>query len=570
MFRYCFTGPGASRSLLALALSLLASSTFAHPLGNYSVNQYVLFDLRSDEFRLFYLLDMAEIPSFREMELLDGDMDNAVSDAEIDAYLEERIPQLLSGLELTRDGEALALRLLSQRLEVHEGTGAMPVFNVFLEVTPVDWAWPGQDEGMLLDFRSENHADARGYRESKVLLDGRFEIDYGPWPEKELKYLVLLDWDDKDNPIFQNFNSRFLLDLSPGAGNTLASLPELPDFSWTATARAEEDAATLIAEGGRTFTVGEGPVTQPETVVAEAVMPPAPAGAVTASEPPAPPEDRVTVVQPTRRAEPSRSKRSEHLIGRVSEIIRTKELTLPVVLLAFGIALVLGMGHALAPGHGKTVMAAYLIGERGTVWHAFVLGAIVTCTHVWSVILLGMVTLYAAEQFSEEQVTFWTGVASGIIIVAIGLALFHRRLSAYLAARKALQHGPDGNAQSHVVSTEDRSPPTYGSVMWLGISGGIVPCPAALIVLLLAIKFGRLQLGLLLLLAFSLGLAAILVAIGIAVVKAVGRIRKTIGERSTVLLALPVVSSVLITILGLWVVVWTLLQFNVIAFTAIA
>ncbi len=93
-----------------------------------------------------------------------------------------------------------------------------------------------------------------------------------------------------------------------------------------------------------------------------------------------------------------------------------------------------------------------------------------------------------------------------------------------------------------------------------------MPCPAALIVLLLAIKFGRLAMGLWLIVAFSFGLAIVLVAVGIAVVRASGEIRKRIGERSPLLLGLPVVSSVLITVLGAWVVLWTLLQHNVIVF----
>ena len=624
MFHRCFTRPKALLGLLALTLPLLTSAASAHPLGNYSINQYTLFDLRSDEFKLIYLLDFAEIPSFREMDLLDSDMDNAISDSEIDAYFEKRVPQFLSNLELSRDGESLSLRLLSQRLEVYEGIGAMPVFNVFLELTPVDWTWPAPDEGMTLEYRSSNHKSARGYRESKILLDGRYEIDYGPWTEGELKYLVLVDWDDKENPLFQSFYNRFLLDLSPGSAKTLAGLPEVPDFSWTATARAEKDTFALMAKGGRTFAAGEGPISEPKTIVAQAAGPPAPAGTELTAEASAAPATKVTVVRATRRPEASRSETSEHLIGRVSEIIRTQELTLATMLLALGIALLLGMGHAFSPGHGKTVMAAYLIGERGTVWHAFALGVIVTFTHVWSVLLLGIVTLYAGEKFTEAQVTFWTGVASGIIIVIIGVVLFIQRYSAYVLARQAHrhQHGHDhahshdhpdhshdhahahdhhdhshehahshehdhehthdhvhshdhdhehvhrhglfGKSHSHVVETEGGAPPSYSSVIWLGVSGGIVPCPAALIVLLMAIKFGRLQLGLLLILAFSVGLAAVLVAIGIAVVKASGRIRKAIGERSPILLALPVVSSVLITILGLWVVVWTLLQFNVI------
>ena len=121
-------------------------------------------------------------------------------------------------------------------------------------------------------------------------------------------------------------------------------------------------------------------------------------------------------------------------------------------------------------------------------------------------------------------------------------------------------------SHSHVVETKDGNPPTYKSILWLGISGGIVPCPAALVVLMLAINIGRLAFGLLLILTFSLGLAAVLVAIGVAVVRASGEVRKHIGARSPLLLALPVLSSVFITILGLWMVLYTLIQHRVVVF----
>ncbi len=108
------------------------------------------------------------------------------------------------------------------------------------------------------------------------------------------------------------------------------------------------------------------------------------------------------------------------------------------------------------------------------------------------------------------------------------------------------------------METEDGTPPSYKSILWLGVSGGIVPCPAALIVLLAAINIGRLPFGLLLIVSFSIGLAAVLVALGIAVVRASGEVRKRMGERGPLLLLLPVISSILITALGLLLVFNTL------------
>jgi ABC-type nickel/cobalt efflux system permease component RcnA len=117
------------------------------------------------------------------------------------------------------------------------------------------------------------------------------------------------------------------------------------------------------------------------------------------------------------------------------------------------------------------------------------------------------------------------------------------------------------HGHSHVVKTDDDSPPSIWSILGLGISGGIVPCPSALIVLLLAIQFKRLAYGLWLILSFSLGLALVLVVIGIIVVRTAGVVRKSTGEGAA-LAMLPVISSVLITILGLALLVGTFFQYG--------
>lgn len=310
-----------------------------------------------------------------------------------------------------------------------------------------------------------------------------------------------------------------------------------------------------------------------------------------------------------------RERQPEWFAGRLTEGLRSEELTFSVFLLGLALAIGMGMGHAFSPGHGKTVMAAYLIGERGTYWHAFLLGVIVTVTHTWSVLLLGIVVLFFSEFVSTELIQFWTGIASGAIILVIGVLLFRHRYTEFVAARLALaghahghhhhdhehghrhghthdhshdhshdhdhdhahdhdhdhhhhhgwlgHHHHDGpGGHSHVIAGKDGKPPSFWSILWLGISGGIVPCPAALIVLLLAIRLGRLTYGLALIVAFSVGLAAVLIAIGFLVVKTAGAVRERTG--GTWLKALPVASSVLITLLGGWVVVWTLIEYNII------
>jgi len=576
--------------ILILFLAFLpAVHANAHPLGNYSINQYTILDLRGQAPRIFYLLDMAEIPSLKEIDRLDANYDNKFTDEEIAAYLDWRVPDTARNLNLTLDGAQVPLRLLSQRVEIFEGTGGMPVVNLYIEVEPDHWAWPDREKPFVLEFRSANHEAAQGYRESYTLMDGRFKAFTGPWPQdKELKYLTLVLEDEKKNPLFQSFYNRFRLELAPGDPVAPKNIPLTPDFSWTATARAPGDQMILLTKGAKTFDGG---------ILLAVNAPPAPLATAPAEAALAPTADDTTVtpIRPDKPGPPGSKSRFnlivDTLTDRVNGIIKNDRLTPPLVALALLIAALMGAVHAFTPGHGKTVMAAYLIGERGTMLHALVLGLVVTVTHVWSILALGVISLYATEHISETQFTFWTAVLSGGIIVLLGLFLFRQRYAQYLLARfggadeahhhhhgMTQDHAHDDtdmgvglphehgafSSHTHVVEGRDGKPPTYRSILWLGVSGGIVPCPAALIVLLAAIHIGRLPLGLLLILSFSLGLAAVLVLIGMMVVRASGAVRRRFGSRNRALLLLPVVSSVLITLLGVFLVVQTLIQFNVI------
>jgi ABC-type nickel/cobalt efflux system permease component RcnA len=263
---------------------------------------------------------------------------------------------------------------------------------------------------------------------------------------------------------------------------------------------------------------------------------------------------------------------ADNWMGRIGDVIRSERTTPIMFITGLAFAFLLGALHARSPGHGKTVMAAYLVGERGTVGNACLLGLIVTITHTWSVLLLGVVTLYVREHISEEVFSFWLGIISGIIIVVIGMILFLKRYAAYVLARsQAVKKTGESATASHEgrhdhhhgVRKGDGDPLSYWSILGLGISGGIVPCPSALLVLLLAIRLGRLGYGLWLILAFSAGLAVVLIAIGIIAVKASHLIQKYAGGSGTLRL-LSVVSSALIVALGFWIVVWTLFQHRVV------
>ncbi|MGW2146523.1 nickel/cobalt transporter [Nonomuraea bangladeshensis] len=188
-------------------------------------------------------------------------------------------------------------------------------------------------------------------------------------------------------------------------------------------------------------------------------------------------------------------------------LIGSDALTLPLGLLAVGLAVVLGAGHALIPGHGKTVMAAYLAGRRGRPRDAVVVGATVTATHTAGVLVVGL-ALTAFTTLAGETVLSWLGVASGVLIAVIGVRLL-------LNSR----HPRTGHGHGHGHGRR-------AGLVGLGVAGGLVPSPSALIVLLGAIALGRTWFGVALVTAYGVGMAATLTVTGLLLVKLVDRLER--------------------------------------------
>lgn len=252
-------------------------------------------------------------------------------------------------------------------------------------------------------------------------------------------------------------------------------------------------------------------------------------------------------------------------------------------------AFVLGAFHALEPGHGKTVVAAYLVGSKGRVYEAVLLGVIVTFTHTFSIIALALIAKYAAAGYTDQQLHTYLGLIAALLIMGVGVAMM---VSRWKAIHRLHHHGvhshehghehPHGHTHGH----EETHPPvfehawehehlhTHGAhshshgghshahyvpgpgerlSLWklsaLGISGGLVPCPAAFALLLAAVSAGALAKGVSLVIVFSVGLASALVAIGIGVVKAAGLAGRFLDtERVAPYIAMA--SAVLVTLIG--------------------
>jgi nickel/cobalt transporter (NicO) family protein len=223
-----------------------------------------------------------------------------------------------------------------------------------------------------------------------------------------------------------------------------------------------------------------------------------------------------------------------------ASLVGRDHLSVLVILASLAAAFFWGMAHALSPGHGKTIVAAYLVGRRGTPWHAAALGLIVTVTHTIGVFALGLVTLALSQFIVPEQLYPWLNLISGVLVVAIGGAVFrsrfrHRRAHAH---RHDHHHGHEHDA------------PGRGSLVAVGISGGLLPCPSALVVLLAAISLHRVPFGMLLIVAFSAGLALSITGIGLVAVFAKRIFRRASFEGRVVRL-LPAASALAILVAGL-------------------
>jgi nickel/cobalt transporter (NicO) family protein len=301
---------------------------------------------------------------------------------------------------------------------------------------------------------------------------------------------------------------------------------------------------------------------------------------------------------------------------RVASLISADRPSPTVVAILILTTLLWGAGHALTPGHGKTIVAAYLVGTRGTVRHAAILGFTVTLTHTAGVFALGVVTLFLSRYILPELLYPWLGVASGVLVLAVGFSLLYRRLhrepwigseaprlhthldgddrrlqsgtrihtrhvyqhshgeSKYTHTHHSNDHYYDhGNSapsdshrhhmHRHLPAGADSSKITLRGLLALGVSGGLLPCPAALVLLLSAISLDQLGFGMILVVAFSAGLAIVLTAIGVLMIYA-RQLFERFSFEARMPHLLPVASALTISILGVLMVLGALREVGIV------
>ncbi|MHC5676257.1 nickel/cobalt transporter [Nostoc sp.] len=478
----------------------------AHPLGNFTINHYAGVQVATDGVGIDYVLDMAEIPAFQEINHLDTNRDRKAEPVETVQYPNQKCQEVNSHLELLIDKQPLALSLSKSTVEFPPGVGGLSTLRLSCN-------FQGSTEllgaNQLIEFEDQFYPQRLGWREITVAANG-----------------VLIQGD---------FTSLSITNRLRDYPTELLSSPL--------------DQRRISFKLNSSLTLSEQ----------------------------APPMS----VKSSSRLDNALTGRSNDVF---TSLITEENHSFLTILIALAIAFLWGGLHALSPGHGKTIVGAYLVGSRSNAQHALFLGLIMTITHTAGIFALGLVTLGTSQFILTEQLYPWLSVLSGVLVTVIGLNLFISRLQgtqvshshdhvhshqhshglhhhqtldsealATLGASDSLPlryHHHHNHEHSHLPPHGDISSMKWSSLLALGISGGLLPCPSALVVLLSAIAMGRVGFGLALVSAFSLGLAAVLTGIGLILVYAKDRFEHLSFQIPRIKM-LPVASALCITIIGL-------------------
>jgi nickel/cobalt transporter (NicO) family protein len=432
--RFAVAGGLALAALAAVSALVLPAAASAHPLGNFTINQFSRLETSGPRLYVLYVLDMAEIPTFQA--------------GRIDPQAYAR--RIARNVKLSVDGRPARLTAVTHALAHPRGASG-------LRTTRLELVFRGpilRTQSRVV-YHDNNYRRRIGWKEIVVGADVHSISDeLRAYPKDLLQ-----------SP----------LDIT--------------------------SVATRLAPT-------RGPAIQPRLTRGRALQAP----------------DRVA------------DSGFAGLIGR-------RHLSALVIVASLAAALFWGAAHALSPGHGKTIVTAYLVGSRGTPLHAALLGLIVTVTHTIGVFALGLVTLTLSQFVVPDRLYPWLNLVSGLLVVGVGAAVLWSRIRHRLAHARAHTH-------HHAHGHHHHADLSWRSLVGVGVSGGLLPCPSALVVLLAAISLHRVAFGLLLIVAFSAGLALSITAVGLAAVlakRAFGRI----GFDGRVIGLLPAVSALVILVAGI-------------------
>ena len=538
----------AARIICAIALFshlFVSGKAFAHPMGNFSVNHYGKIKVEQTSVEILYLVDMAEIPTYQEMRQFG--VTTQPNDSPDVRYLDGQEKRLKKGLALEIDGQTVHLDTISRQVAFADGAGGLPTMKL-------SFVFRGKLDSPAgahkLSYADNNFPGRAGWKEIVVLGDGSTILGSTAPNVDRSQELTNYSTDLLNSPpqqlaVIVNFKTEVpeLEVRSPLAASVPAKPIRAPSVAIQrpATSRARPRAVSTASA-----VTQSNPIQLTNHVVSSATP---------ASSQPA------TRAQNTPRS-------------RFTELISTRgKLSFGILLSAALIAAGLGALHALEPGHGKTIVAAYLVGSRGTARHAVLLGFVVTAAHTAGVYLLGIVTLYASRYIVPEQLYPWLGAISGLSVTGLGLFIFLKHLTGesgehlhtpgeqhshwFLSIFKkgALKQAADRNPLSSETSQNENRGVSLRELCLLGITGGIVPCPAALVVLLSAFSLHRIGFGLFLITAFSVGLAAVLVIVGLTMVYTKRFMAARVRAEGSIVRYLPLLSSAFMVMLGVGIAV---------------
>jgi ABC-type nickel/cobalt efflux system permease component RcnA len=539
-------------ALLLLIAGLLVVAppvVLAHPMGNFSISHFAGLSIETGAVELRYILDIAEIPTFQEMQT--AGIVPVPDDPRVVRYLASKAEALKGGLLLTVNGRPLSLATVSENVIFPPGAGNLPTMKigVVYRATLTGVACP-----CTLEYRDGNFAERAGWKEVVVTA--------GPGARLVLSTAAGVSRSQE----LANYPTDLI--NSPPQDVAAAVTFSVTSFA-SARTKTAADSGPTIAGRENGVPIATSAATRSRTPRIERAMPP-PGAAPTNQSP------IVTRFAPGT-IQLSANKQSTPR-NKFTELVSFRNLSFWFLFSAAFIAAGLGALHALEPGHGKTIVAAYLVGSKGTARHAVFLGLIVTAAHTAGVYLLGAITLYASKHVVPEHLYPWLGVISGMIIAALASYLMirawtgedgnHRHevgrthshwFASFVTRRAAQENNSQCLEHGGARSTQAAKKVSLTQLLTLGITGGIVPCPAALVVLLGAFSLHRIGFGLFLIVAFSLGLAAVLIAIGLLMVYARQFLARWKSDGPIVKRWLPVASAGFMLILGLGIALRALL-----------
>jgi len=496
--RWCRWLVAVAAGLASILLS--AGPAAAHPLGNFTVNQYSGLVVQPRSVDIHLVLDMAEIPTLQTLQSLGAGETALPAGAVADGYRIRECGVLREGVRLRRDADLLPLAVTTSTLTFPPGAGGLHTLRLVCDLTTTT---PRDNAGHMLRYTKSSFADRIGWREITARSVG-----------------VHLATSDAKTASVSAELTRYPKDL-------LTS----PLDEQTAVLKVTKGAGT---SGAHRSAIGPL-VGMPRGV------------------------DRLT--------------------QSFTDLVSRQHLGVAFTAVSLVIAVLLGAIHAFAPGHGKTVMAAYLVGQRGSLRQAAVIGLTITATHTAGVVLLA-IALTTTLTLTPERIYPWTTMASGLILAAIGLSLLRRflrqRRSTAVTGNSGEQghehshphphpqgphHARDGSAHSGRLDTH--APAQAGistrSLLGVGFAGGLVPSPSALVVILGAIALHRAWFGLLLVLCYGVGMAVALTGTGYLLVHARSVLDRRVlakGKRplrrpvALLLDVLPGLTAVVVVLLG--------------------